>query len=350
METKNSPVRVGIAGLGRSGWNMHVETLAELGELFQITAVCDLNPDRLAEAEAKLGCRTSSAYAKLLAGGDIDLMVVATPSQHHANDTIAALEAGLDVIVEKPMATSLADVDRMIAAARENGRILTVNQNYRYAADYLQIKKVIASGVLGKLLLIRLAQHQFSRRWDWQTLQEFGGGILNNHGAHYIDSALQYIGDSQPEVALAHLAATPLYAGDADSHAKVILRPKNGPLVDIELTHACAFPQDNVLIMGTQGTLSGNRQEIRWQYYRPEEVPPLTLERQPTADRSFNSENLAMRQEHVQLAQDDFDWELQQLYRDLYQTLYHDEPLVITAESVRDLMAVLERCRTISPL
>ncbi|MEM7117012.1 MAG: Gfo/Idh/MocA family oxidoreductase [Chloroflexota bacterium] len=340
-------LRVGVAGLGRSGWKMHVAALSKLPDLFTITAVCDLDPSRLEEAQARLGCRTCATYDELVAAGDIDLMVVATPSQHHANDTITALEAGMDVMVEKPMATTLADVDRMIVVARENGRLLTVNQNYRYAADFLQIKKVIDSGVLGDLLLIRLAQHQFRRRWDWQTLAEYGGGILNNHGAHYIDWALQLIGDSQPEVAVSQLVDTPLYAGDADSHAKVILRPKAGPLVDIELTHACAFPQETAVIMGTQGTLTSTREEIRWQYYRPDQVPPLVLDRQPTPDRSYNAEQLPMWQESVRPVLD-FPGELQQLYRDLHATICHDAPLVITPESVRDLMAVLEACRSLA--
>ena len=349
MTENNTQIRVGVAGLGRSGWNMHVATLLKLPDLFTITAVCDLDTTRLEEAEAIIGCRTYGTHAELIAGGDIDLMVVATPSHHHVDDTIAALQAGMDVIVEKPMAMSLDEIDRMIAVAKENGRLLTVNQNYRYAADFLQIKKVLDSGVLGKILLIRLAQHQFRRRWDWQTLQEYGGGILNNHGAHYIDWALQFIGDSQPKVALSYLAATPLYAGDADSHAKLILQPEAGPMVDIELTHACAFPQENTLIMGTQGTLTSTRKEIRWQYYRHEEAPPLVLERAPTPDRKFNSEELPMWEESIRPVRN-FNGDLAHLFRDLYATICQDAPLIITPESVRDLMAVLETCRTQNPL
>lgn len=323
---------------------MHVAALVGLPELFEITAVCDLDPARLTEARERLGCQIYESYGELVAAGRLDLMVVATPSQHHATDTIAALAAGMDVIVEKPMALTVAEVERMIAAARKNGRLLTVNQNYRYAADFLQIKKVLESGVLGELLLIRLAQHQFRRRWDWQTLVEYGGGILNNHGAHYVDWALQLIGDSQPEVVVSHLVDTPLYAGDADSHAKVILRPKTGPLVDIELTHACAFPQQTAVILGTQGTLTSTREEIRWQYYRPDQVPQLVLDRQPTPDRGYNYEELPMWEESVRPVLD-FHGELKQLYRDLYGTIRDGKPLVITPESVRDLMVVLERCR-----
>jgi len=349
MKENYSRIRVGVAGLGRSGWNMHVATLLKLPELFEITAVCDLDATRLAEAESTIGCRTASTYAALVAGGDIDLMVVATPSHHHADDTIAALQAGMDVIVEKPMATTLDEIDRMIAAAKENGRLLTVNQNYRYAADFLQIKKVLDSGVLGEILLIRLAQHQFRRRWDWQTVKEYGGGILNNHGAHYIDWALQFINDSKPKVAVSHLANTPLYAGDADSHAKLILQPEAGPMVDIELTHACAFPQENTLIMGTQGTLSSTRKEIRWKYYRPEDVPPLVLDREPTPNRDYNSEEFPMWEESVRPVRN-FNGDLEHLFSDLYATIRQDAPLVITPESVRDLMAILETCRSQNPL
>lgn len=338
-----TPIKVGISGLGRSGWGLHVAALGRVQGLFGITAVFDPNPVRQQEAHEQLGCRAYGSYGELLADEELELVVVASPSPHHADDAVAALAAGKHVLVEKPMATRLVDVDRMIGAAERNGRLLTVNQNYRYAADFLKIKEVVASGVLGELLLIRLAQHQFRRRWDWQTLTEFGGGILNNHGAHYIDWALALLDDPEPEVVLAHLVDTPLYAGDADSHAKVMLRPKKGPLVDIELTHACGFPQQTAVIMGTQGTLSSTREEVRWKYYKPDQVPPLVLDRQPTPDRSYNVEELPMWEESYRPVLD-MRGEIAQLYRDLYQTIRHNAPLAITPQSVRRLMAVLAAC------
>jgi scyllo-inositol 2-dehydrogenase (NADP+) len=342
------PIAVGIAGLGRSGWDIHANALADLTDQFAVVAVCDPNLGRQEEARARFGCRTYAAYRDLVADDGIELVVVATPTQLHASHATSALRAGRHVLVEKPMGTDLAEVDEMIAVAQETGRILTVNQNYRYAADFQKVKEIVESGVLGRVLQIRIAVHQFQRRWDWQTLKEYGGGILNNHGAHMVDWATLLIDDPDPEV-FCHMEATPLYAGDADSHVKLILRPRNGPLIDIELTHACAYPQDHWLIMGTQGSLTSDRRVVRWKYFDPGEALPLVLDTQPTPDRSYNREELPWHEESCEPV-GDFGSTVRQLYRDLYATIRQGTPLAITAESVRRQVAILEKCRDLSPV
>jgi predicted dehydrogenase len=343
------PIKAGIAGLGRAGWGIHATAMAELPDEFQIVGVSDPDLERQQEAHARFGCRAYGEFADLMADDEIELVVVATPSQLHARHTIEAMRAGKDVIVEKPVGINLAEVDDMIAAARETGRILTVNQNYRYAADFQKIQEVLDSGVLGRIIEIRFAIHQFRRRWDWQTLKKYGGGILNNHGAHVVDWAMLLLDDPDPEL-FCHMEATPLYAGDADSHAKLILRPESGPLVDIELTHACAYPQDHCLVMGTQGSLTSDRHTIRWRYFDPTEAPPLVLDTRPTPDRSYNNEELPWHEESSQPADEGYGGGVVQLYRDLYATLGKGGPLKITAESVRRQIAILERCRELSPI
>lgn len=343
-----NPIKVGIAGLGRSGWGIHANAVSHLPNYFTVVAVCDPDEARQQEARDRFGCRAYAGYASLVDDAEIELMIVATPSQFHANDTISAMRAGKHVMVEKPMAPSLAAVDAMIAAAKESGLILTVNQNYRYAPDFRKIKEIIDSGVLGRIIEVRLSIHQFRRRWDWQTLKKNGGGILNNHGAHFVDWALLLIDEPQPEI-FCHMETTPLCTGDAESHVKLILKPKQGPLIDIELTHACAYPQDHCLVMGAQGGLSSNRGEIHWRYFDPEALPPLVLDERPTPDRSYNNEELPWQEMSYKPARN-FSADAMHLYRDLYATLRDGAPLVITPESVRRQIAVLERCRELSPV
>jgi scyllo-inositol 2-dehydrogenase (NADP+) len=342
------PINVGIAGLGRSGWGIHANALADMDDQFVVAAVCDLNPTRQEEAKDRFGCSAYAEYADLIADEQVELVVVSTPSQRHVGDTIAALRAGKHVLVEKPMARSLAEVDEMIAAAKETGQILTVFQNYRYAPDFRKVKEIIASGVLGRILEIRISIHQFRRRWDWQTLKKHGGGILNNHGAHFVDMALLLIDDPEPQL-FCHMEATSLYAGDADSHVKLVLLSEAGPLVDIELTHACAYPQDTWLVMGTQGSLTCDRSVVHWKYFDPGEAPPLVLDTEPTPDRSYNYEELPWREESFELT-GEFLGGAHGLYRDLYDTMRQGAPLAVTPESVRRQVALLDRCRELSPV
>ena len=342
-------IRVGIVGLGRSGWDMHARALADLPKMYRITAVADPRPERQQEALERFGCQATAEFADLIANDEVDLVVVATPSHVHADQVVAAVQAGKHVMVEKPMALSIADVDRMIEAAKTADRILTVNQNYRYHPDFLKVREIISSGKLGEVVQIRVAVHQFGRRWDWQTLTEYGGGILNNHGVHWLDMMLQLIGgDEAEEMELfCHLVQTPLYAGDAESHAKLILRPKRGPLIDIELTHANAYGQDTWLVMATQGSLTGTRRQLRWKCFEPTAVPPLQLDREPTPDRSYNREELPWIEEVCDLS-DKLTDGMVPLYRDLYGALRGERPLDITPQSVRRLMMVLAKSREVS--
>ncbi len=335
-------IKVGIAGLGRSGWNLHADALSRLPEHYRVAAAMDLSEQRRAEANARFGCKTFDAFADL-AHADVDLIVVATPSPFHAEHTLTALGAGKHVLVEKPMARSVAEVDAMIAAAKAADRVLTVGQNYRYHSDFRTVSEVMASGKLGEIVQIRVAIHQFSRRWDWQTLRKNNGGIMNNHGAHVLDWLLLHVQDDDPEV-FCQLIDTPLYAGDADSHAKIIIRPEGGPLLDLELTHCNAYPQDSYTVMGTRGSLSGSKKSLRWKYFDPEHERALELDTTPTADRSYNREALTFTEE-TQALTDPFndDWRL--LYQDLYGTLRENKPLKITPESVRRQIYIFGKCR-----
>src|SRR5438477_12450937 len=114
-------IQYGIVGLGRAGWNIHIEQLRGRSDA-KIVAVADPVAERRDEAQREFGCKTYTSLSKLLKQDDIDVVVVATPSVTHASDTIKSLRAGKHVVVEKPMAVSLAQADSMIRAAEETNR------------------------------------------------------------------------------------------------------------------------------------------------------------------------------------------------------------------------------------
>ncbi|MEM7033864.1 MAG: Gfo/Idh/MocA family oxidoreductase [Chloroflexota bacterium] len=346
--TNQSPIKVGIAGLGRSGWGIHAHAFGHLQEHFEVVSVCDPDVGRQQEAIDKFDCLAYGSYEELVADKAIELMVIATPSHLHASDAVAAMRAGKHVIVEKPMASDLAGVEEMMAVAKETGQVLTINQNRRYSADFVKVQEVIASGVLGDIVEIRIHAGGFSRRWDWQTLKEFGGGALNNTGAHFIDMGMLLIDDPEPDV-FCHMITTPVYAGDADSHAKVVLKPKQGPVVDIVITHHCAYPQQTWLILGTQGSMTCGGNIAQWKYFDPAEAPPLVLDTKPTPDRSYNREQIPWKEETAELVNDGAA-DVQELYRSIFATVRTGAPLTVTPESVRNQILVLEKCREQSPV
>ena len=342
-------VPVGIVGLGRAGWSLHALTLERLPEMYRVVAVSDPDPKRQEEAHDRFDCRAYAEFSELIADEGVELVAVASPSHLHAPQAIDAMRAGKHVLVEKPFATSLEDADAMIAVSQETGRILTASQNSRYAPDFLKIREVFDSGVLGDILTVRIAWHRFTRRWDWQTLKEFGGGELNNSGSHVIDQALLLIGDAEVDV-FCHRVSTPLSSGDAEDHIKVVLKADNGIVVDIECTMACAYPQDRWLVMATRGGLVGNGNTLRWKYFDPSTLPPRPIDRKPTPDRSYNREDLPWTEKTYEAPRETFNQRNRRLYEDLYRTLREGAPLAITPESVRRQVAVLERCRELSPV
>jgi predicted dehydrogenase len=167
-------IKVGIAGLGRSGWGIHAHTLKDLKDCYHIAAVADIDESRTTEAKAAHGCRAYNDVVELVNDADVDLIVVATPNRFHADHALLALEAGKHVVCEKPFGFTVADVDAMIAAAEKSGVVLQPFQQRRYEPDFQKVKEICASGVLGKITFIRTAWHGFKRRWDWQTSRSFG--------------------------------------------------------------------------------------------------------------------------------------------------------------------------------
>lgn len=339
-------VRVGIAGLGRSGWDIHAETISRQPEHFRIVAVADGDPSRCLEAETKFRCVAHATVESLVRDPDVELVVIATPNHLHAAHAVAAMAAGKDVLCEKPMAAGSVEAERMIAAARETGRLLTVFNNRRFDPHFTEVRRIVDSGVLGRLIHVRLAVHHFTRRWDWQTLQKYGGGMLNNIGAHFLDLLLSFFpGDDLPTVQC-HLDRV-LTLGDTDDHCVVSLRQPSRPLVQLELTNACGLPQDNWLIMGSRGTLAGTFDALRWRVADVDGLPPRVLERSPqSVDRTYNRDVIAWQDHAWQVPPERAGnrWQMDEFYRRLFGTIRQAEPPVVTPESVLRCLRLIEAC------
>lgn len=340
-----STIRVGLIGLGRSGWDIHAATIERMPERFKLAAVTDPSAERCAEAERRTGCRTVASVEALVNDAEVELVAVTSPNRLHAEHAIAALRAGRDVVCEKPFAADTAEADRVIAAAKEAGRCVAPFQNRRYEPLFGKVREVIASGVLGRIVQIRCTFHGFSRRWDWQTLKRLGGGTLNNAGAHFMDQALQLFGEDEPEEVFAHLDNA-LSFGDADDHVSVMLRSPGAPLVQVELSSACAFPQQRWLVMGTRGGLTADGDRAEWKWFDPEALPHREVLTEPTPDRSYNREEIPWQRDAWEAGAEagSMDRINEAFYADLYAALREGAPLVVTPESVRRQIAVLERC------
>ncbi len=345
-------LRVGVIGQGRSGYSIHVHSLGLMADRFEVAAVCDPIEERTREAKEKHGARTYTDYQGLLAQDDLDLVVVATPSHLRVPVATAAFEAGRNVLCEKPLARRAADVDALIDLAKKNDCFFAVYQQSRYAPYFQQVRKIIDSGILGRIVMIKGAFNGFARRWDWQTLQEYGGGNLLNTGPHPMDQVLQLFGtDIMPEVWCVMDRANTF--GDAEDFVKVLLKGKDRPLIDLEISSCDAYPKYTYHVHGTLGGLTGTTEEMTWKYYIPSEAPEQKLLREPLEGRAYCREDLEMHEEnwHVPTDQSNlFGTMAGKLDTNLRDAMTTGSPLEITPEQVRQQIAVMEECHRQNPL
>lgn len=329
-------------GLGRSGWYLHLQVMKGMADRFEVVAVSDPLEDRRKEAIEATGCTAYATPEELLNDDRVELVVVATPSHTHADLTVKALEAGKHVLVEKPMATNLEEVDRMIEAAKKNDRLLTVYQLRRLDPDYLRLKEIIDSGVLGPLVLVKFARNSYRRRNDWQTLRKFGGGMLNNWGSHIVDQGLQLI-DGPVTRFFADLQHT-VSAGDADDHVKIVMKGESGMVVDIEVSSCIAYPTPEYFVVGKYGTLQGSTRKFTYKYYDPKEAPELVADEGPAEGRSYGKPEELPWVEKTEEIDTSGDVKVT-FYENLYDAIRKGEPLFVTPESVRRQIEFFDQVR-----
>lgn len=199
MMDSSRPLRVGLLGYGLAGRVFHAPLIAACPDLVLAAVVTRDSERRAALRAVHPGAEVLEAPEQLWErAGSLDLVVVATPNRSHAALARAALQAGLPVVVDKPLATSAAEARALIDEARARGRRLTVFQNRRWDGDFLTLRKLIAEGALGAI-------HRFESRFErWNPVPRPGwresgdpaeaGGLLFDLGAHLVDQAVQLFG------------------------------------------------------------------------------------------------------------------------------------------------------------
>ncbi|MEY7980087.1 Gfo/Idh/MocA family oxidoreductase [Streptomyces pilosus] len=194
-----TPLRVGLVGYGLAGSVFHAPLIAATEGLALDTVVTS-NPERQQQARAEFpDVRVAATPDELFArAGELDLIVIASPNRTHVPLARTALEAGLPVVVDKPIAGTAAEARELAALAEERGLLLSVFQNRRWDNDFLTLRKLIDEGELGDV-------YRFESRFErWRPQLKGGwresgdpaeiGGLLYDLGSHVVDQALVLFG------------------------------------------------------------------------------------------------------------------------------------------------------------
>lgn len=187
----------------------------------------------------------------------LDAVIINTPHALHLEMVLAAAEHGLHVLVEKPMATTVADCDRMIQACREAGVSLVIGQIQHFLPEKLAAEEVLASGELGRVLMIRdyrTTDYRPGTRPDWFFSEAMaGGGALMNIGGHCLDRSIWFGGAPVESLGASTLKR---FGVPVETDGAIVLTLKNGVHVSISVVSDAAQRLDEILIVCEHGTLS----------------------------------------------------------------------------------------------
>lgn len=258
-------------GCGRIA-QKHMEGIANNYEEAELVSLCDIAIGH-AEEKAKSyndylsakgyeckNIKLYQSYKEMIKNEKIDVVTIATESGYHPQIAIDCLNAGIHVIVEKPMALSTADADNMIEAARRNDRKLCVCHQNRFNKPVQQLRRALEDGRFGKLIngtarILWNRNMNYYRQATWRGTWKLDGGTLMNQCIHNID-LLQWMMGGEVDSVYAQ-CDTYLRDIEAEDFGAVIVRFKNGAIGIIEGS-ACVYPknlEETLSIFGENGTV-----------------------------------------------------------------------------------------------
>jgi phthalate 4,5-cis-dihydrodiol dehydrogenase len=248
-------LKVGIIGAGWFG-GFHAQAIAQL-EQVQLVAACSTNSASLEAFCARHDLRGYTNASDLLQDPSIEAVVIATPHHQHTEITLQALQAGKHVLLEKPMAPTLEECQRIVQAAQNAHVTLMVGHTNRFSIQYRSAKAILESGELGA---VRFASSTMSKFWfepnrrPWHLERDTGGGMLLTAGIHALDRLMWLIG--HPVTSVTAQLGTHFHDQHADDGAMLFLRFANGAAASVtSIGYQHGAPNHNTELIGTHGAL-----------------------------------------------------------------------------------------------
>ena len=250
-------IKIGCIGAGRVVGDLHFPMLKQL-KSYKIAGLYDIDKERAKMISEKFSCSVFPSYAKMLESNEVDVVLVTTPSNTHAQYTIQALNAGKHVIVDKPPATSLADLKKMFKTADKNHKKLVTFQNRIWDRDFVTVQNAVKKNLLGEVFHIESSVLYWGFGGygifkKWRTLKKYGGGQLLDWGPHLIDQIIRLV-PSPIDTVWADLRDI-LWSKEVDDHCMLIVRFKNGTTAKITASGGMTNYGFRWFVCGKKGTL-----------------------------------------------------------------------------------------------
>lgn len=256
-------IRVAIVGVGNIS-RLHFEGFLTFPERCKIVALADILPERATDTKERLkltDARTFSSHTDMLAemADEIDLVSICTPPYCHAQISIDSLNAGCNVVVEKPMAASLEECDAMLAAEKASGKMLSVIAQNRFREPIQALKHILNAGLIGNVLHAQVDSHWWRGhsyydlwwrgRWDKE-----GGGCTLNHAVHHIDMLMWMM--NLPDKVTAILSNAAHDNSEVEDISIAVLQYPKGVLAQITSSVIHHGEEQQVIFQGEKARVS----------------------------------------------------------------------------------------------
>ncbi|EJR41888.1 Gfo/Idh/MocA family protein [Bacillus mycoides] len=255
-------LKVGVIGCGSIAQYRHLPEY-EANPYVQIVAVCDSNKKRAKEVANKYGVNMYTDYNELINCEELDAVSVCTPNDLHASISIVALQSGIHVLCEKPMATSKKDAEMMIEAAEKSGKKLMIGHNQRFVTSHQKAKQLIGNGEIGKIYSFRTAfGHSGPENWSVDGKEswffkkdEAFLGAMGDLGVHKADLIRYILNEEITEVG-AFVETSAKTFSNVDDCAVCMLKSESGIIGTLAASWSYVSKEDNsTIIYGEKATL-----------------------------------------------------------------------------------------------
>ena len=295
MSRSSAPrLRFALVGAGVIS-GTHARVMQQLADQIELVAVVDVHLDRAEALTREYGGRPFASLADALAGVDVDVVTVCTPTGRHGEVAIEALEAGKHVVIEKPAEVSLEQTDRILAAQRRAGTVVTVISQHRFDASTEITLRAIAEGALGRVTSATAAVdwwrgQSYYDSGGWRGTWELdGGGALMNQGVHTVDLLIATLG--RPVEVFAYTATLAHERIETEDVAVAVVRFASGALATLHATTA-AYPglSARLQVHGDRGSVVIDDDELSFLHVNP---PGVEAEEKLMGSRSSSVNQVA---------------------------------------------------------
>ena len=246
-------LRVGLAGYGLAGRFFHAPLLKGCG--LELVAVLTSNPDRISHVNSDYPTAAVVADMRELLAHDLDLVIIASVNSVHVEQSIAALQAGVPTVVDKPMGRNLTETLQILKVSDETGVPVTAFYNRLFDSDSLTIKRVIRDNEIGNVFRIdsrfeRYRPDLAAQSWREQSSAEEGGGLLLDLQSHLVSTALDWFGPA--ELVSASVRSI---RGASDDDVVLVLKHNNGVDSYLSASAIAGAPGPRIRMLGSNGAL-----------------------------------------------------------------------------------------------